>query len=606
MIETRFKDTEVGRIPEDWEIKKVQELTDIITGATPSTTIPQYWNGGSIRWMSSGELNYKFIYDVEGRITQLGYDNTGTHMLPKYCVLIGLAGQGKTRGTAALNYVEICTNQSIAAILPNIEIFNSLYLYYYVDSQYKYLRTLSAGDGGRGGLNKKTLLNLEIILPPQLSEQTRIATALSNIDSLISELDRLIEKKRAIKQGTMQELLTGKKRLKGFSEPWVEKKLTEIAETSSGGTPSRSNGSFYNGTIKWFTTTELKDCLLFDSNEHITENAIKFSSAKVFPKGTLLMAMYGATIGRLGILQDDAATNQACCAILANKSINTKFLFYYLYKQRDNIVSLGSGAGQPNISQQIVQCLTVFLPSAIAEQSAIASVLSSMDDEISALEAKKAKYEQIKQGMMQQLLTGKIRLVETAVKTNVTSANVHFRRSVLAAEIAERLYEEPTFGHVKMEKMLFLTERLCHIDIGSHYHRDAAGPYDNRALRSIDSQLKKQKWFEVRRTEKGNRYVPMQNCGKHKAYFDKYYSTVLPTFDKIIETFKTQNTERCEIVATLYSAWEDLLHSNKPFTDADIVNEVLNNWHESKKRISQDRWLNAIQWMRENGFAPKV
>ena len=247
--------------------------------------------------------------------------------------------------------------------------------------------------------------------------------------------------------------------------------------------------------------------------------------------------------------------------------------------------------------------LPLRLPS-LSEQSAIASVLSSIDEEISALEAKKVKYEQIKQGMMQQLLTGKIRLVETAVKTNATSANVHFRRSVLAAEIADRLCEEPTFGHVKMEKMLFLTERLCHIDIGSHYHRDAAGPYDNRALRSIDSQLKKQKWFEVRRTEKGNRYVPMQNRGKHKAYFDKYYSAVLPSFDKIIDTFKTQNTERCEIVATLYSAWEDLLHSNKPFTDADIVNEVLNNWHESKKRISQDRWLSAIQWMRENGFAP--
>ena len=177
--------------------------------------------------------------------------------------------------------------------------------------------------------------------------------------------------------------------------------------------------------------------------------------------------------------------------------------------------------------------------------------------------------------------------------------------SVLAAEIAERLYEEPTFGHVKMEKMLFLTERLCHIDISSNYHRDAAGPYDNRALRSIDSQLNKQKWFEVLRTEKGNRYVPMQNRGKHKTYIDKYFSAVLPTFDKIIDTFKTQNKERCEIVATLYSAWEDLLHSNKPFTDADIVNEVLNNWHESKKRISQDHWLSAIQWMRENGFVPE-
>lgn len=245
-------------------------------------------------------------------------------------------------------------------------------------------------------------------------------------------------------------------------------------------------------------------------------------------------------------------------------------------------------------------------PQNITEQQAIASVLTFMDKEISAIEAKKAKYETIKQGMMQQLLTGRIRLVETAVKPNATSANVYFRRSVLAAEIAERLYEELTFGHVKMEKMLFLTERLCHIDIGSHYHRDAAGPYDNKALRSIDSQLKKQKWFEVQRTEKGYRYVPMQNRGKHKTYFNRYYSGVVSMFDKIINTFKTQNTERCEIVATLYSAWEDLLHSNKSFTDADIVNEILNNWHESKKRISQDRWLKAIQWMRDNGFAPDM
>ena len=96
----------------------------------------------------------------------------------------------------------------------------------------------------------------------------------------------------------------------------------------------------------------------------------------------------------------------------------------------------------------------------------------------------------------------------------------------------------------------------------------------------------------------------MQNRGKHKTYFDKYYSEVLPTFNKIINTFRTQRTEQCEIVATLYSAWEDLLHSNKPFTDADIANEVLNNWHDSKKRISQERWQNAIRWMRENGFAP--
>ena len=284
---------------------------------------------------------------------------------------------------------------------------------------------------------------------------------------------------------------------------------------------------------------------------------------------------------------------------------------YFVYQSKSDIYlnqiaanTQGSTRQRTSISK--LRNILIPLPQDKSEQIRIATTLSDIDSFISELDKLKEKYTAIKQAMMQQLLTGKIRLVETTAKTNATIANVHFRRSVLAAEIADRLCDEPTFGHVKMEKILFLTERLCHIDIGSHYHRDAAGPYDNNALRSIDSQLKKQKWFEVQHTEKGNRYVPMQNRGKHKTYFSKYYSDILPTFEKIINTFKTQRTEQCEIVATLYSAWEDLLHSNKPFTDADIVNEVLNNWHESKKRISQDRWLSAIRWMRENGFAPDM
>lgn len=230
----------------------------------------------------------------------------------------------------------------------------------------------------------------------------------------------------------------------------------------------------------------------------------------------------------------------------------------------------------------------------IKEQKATAIVLLSMDKEISTFEAKREKYTAIKKGMMQQLLTGKIRLVETSVKTNATSANVHFRRSVLAVESAKRVYDEPIFGHVKMEKMLFLTECLCHIDVGSHYHRDAVGSHENNSLRSIDNQLKKQKWFKVQRTEKGYRYVPIQNRGKHKTYFNRYYFGVVSMFDKIINTLKSKRTERCGIVATLYSAWEDLLRSNKPLNDAYIVNEVLDNWYESKKRISQDCWLKAI------------
>ena len=109
------------RLPEfsgEWNQFRLGEMTEIYSGGTPSTTISEYW-GGSIPWMSSGELNNKKIYDVEGRITQKGMQNSSAHLIPKYCVLIGLAGQGKTRGTAAYNYISLCTNQSIAAIYPN-------------------------------------------------------------------------------------------------------------------------------------------------------------------------------------------------------------------------------------------------------------------------------------------------------------------------------------------------------------------------------------------------------------------------------------------------------------------------------------------------------
>ena len=496
--------------------------------------------------------------------------------------------------------------EGIYAITPDSHKLDSVFLIYYLHTTKAIALYSSMSSGSTiSSVPMTKFINLPISLP-SLSEQKRIALALSNIDALISELGKLIEKKRAIKQGAMQQLFTGKQRLRGFSEPWVEKKLGEICEFQNGYTPSKAVNSFWeNGTIPWFRMEDIRTNgrILSDAIQHITEEAVKGS---LFPANSIIMSTT-ATIGEHALLIVDSLANQRFTNLTFRKSltqaVDVMWFYHYCFILGEWCKMNINEGGLASVNMIDFSNVMIPLPS-VKEQSAIASVLTSMDNEISALEAKREKYSSIKQGMMQQLLTGKIRLVETAVKTNATFANVHFRRSVLAAEIADRLCEEPTFGHVKMEKMLFLTERLCRIDIGSHYHRDAAGPYDNRALRSIDSQLKKQKWFEVRRTEKGNRYVPMQNRGKHKTYFDKYFSAVLPTFEKIIDTFKTQNTERCEIVSTLYSAWEDFLNSNKTFTDADIVNEVLNNWHESKKRISRERWLNAIQWMRENGFVP--
>lgn len=193
-----------------WKVKPIGHFTDCTAGGTPSTLVPRYW-GGPIRWMNSGELHLKFVVEVEGRITEEGLRSSSTKMLPANCILIGLAGQGKTRGTVAMNLVPLCTNQSIAAIFPH-DNFVPHFLYYNLDSRYEELRELSTGDGGRGGLNLTIIRNLTVAMP-SVGEQLAIAAILSNLDEEIDALKAKLGKARHLKQGMMQELLTGRVRL---------------------------------------------------------------------------------------------------------------------------------------------------------------------------------------------------------------------------------------------------------------------------------------------------------------------------------------------------------------------------------------------------------
>lgn len=381
MKETKFKDTEIGKIPEEWEVKKLGAVFDIGNGRDykhlNTGKIPVYGTGGLMTYVN------EYLYD--GETVCIG--RKGTINMPQY-------HNGKIWTVDTLFYTY------------NFRKTDVKFLYYLTQRiDWNSYNTAT----GVPSLTSQNISNILVSFPP-LHEQHRIASALTSIDNLISSLGKQIEKKKNIKQGAMQQLLTGKIRLKEFTEPWVYRKISEIATTSSGGTPSRSIPNYYYGDIKWFTTTELKDNYLYDSVEHITREALNNSSAKMFSANTILMAMYGATIGKLGVLKEPSTTNQACCAIKCNDIVEI-FLFYILLYNRKSIIEKGCGAGQPNISQAIVNELSFLVPPCEKEQQAIANILSKMDNEITALEAKRAKYEAIKQGMMQQLLTGKIRLI---------------------------------------------------------------------------------------------------------------------------------------------------------------------------------------------------
>src|SRR5258708_3639887 len=191
----------------EWEVKRIGEFTDCAAGGTPSTLVSAYW-GGPIRWMNSGELNLKRVEEVAGRITSAGLSNSSARLIPPKCVLIGLAGQGKTRGTVAMNFIELCTNQSIAAVFPSAA-FVPEYLYYNLDSRYDELRDLSSGGGGRGGLNLNVIKSIRSSLP-KIPEQTANAQGLTDMDAELAALELRREKTRALKQAMMQKLLIAK------------------------------------------------------------------------------------------------------------------------------------------------------------------------------------------------------------------------------------------------------------------------------------------------------------------------------------------------------------------------------------------------------------
>lgn len=181
-----------------------------------------------------------------------------------------------------------------------------------------------------------------------------------------------------------------------------------------------------------------------------------------------------------------------------------------------------------------------------------------------------------------------------------------FKRAVLAAEITAKLYKENTFGSVKHEKIVYLCEKRLGIDeeLAHHHFRQAAGPYDPKARRSTEKTFTKNKWFEIRKDRQRVTYAPGEKFGGHQKYFDKYFASDSTTISKITEMMRNWKTVQCEILATLYGAWDDLLKQKKSPSDDEIIHDVLFNWHKSKQRIPEERWRKALNWMREHHFTP--
>ena len=420
MVREGYKQTAIGLIPNDWEITKIGNLGDVVRGGSPRPAgDPKYFNGNYIPWLTVASLTnipeYQLdVCEANGGLTEEGAEHS--RILEVDTVIV--ANSGATLGVAKLLNIKCCANDGIAALI-NQRSGDKKYICYFINTKTKELRDVVATGNGQPNLN--TTLIREIFIPfPPLPEQKLIAQALSDVDALLAALDKTIAKKRAIKTATMQQLLTGKKRLPGFGEgqgykgsaigvipeDWKPCRVGEVVSFSGGSQPPRSTFIF-KPRDSYTRLIQIRDYKTDAYETYIPAELAK----KTCTKHDVMIGRYGPPIFQIlrGI---EGAYNVALIKATPSEEIDREF-FYYFIKSDDlfKLMEMLSqrSSGQTGVELPALRQYPLALPS-MKEQRLIATVLSDMDAEIAALETRLAKTQAIKQGMMQELLTGRVRL----------------------------------------------------------------------------------------------------------------------------------------------------------------------------------------------------
>ena len=424
MVKPGYKLTEIGIIPEDWEVLFWEEcLSGFTSGATPYRGNPEYYTG-NIKWVTSGELNHNTIYDTLEHITTEAKEHTHLTSHPTGTFLIAITGleAAGTRGSCAILGTEATTNQSCMAIYGSNKADIKFVYYYYEkngnDLAFRYCQ------GTKQQSYTATIVKKLPIILPSIFEQHGIADALTDTDKLIATLEKLIAKKKAIKQGAMQELLTGKRRLPGFTGEWESKIFSDVFMILPNNAFTRDQLSF-GGKIKNIHYGDIltKYGAYIDGSDPSIPTLDKALESKKYTEncyvqsGDVIIAdtAEDLTVGKA------VEVDNVCGKVLAGQHtflcrpiipFAPMYLGYYVNSSvfHDQIPPFVTGTKVSSINKTSLCSLTVRYPN-VAEQAAIAEVLSNMDYTISTLVQRLEKARQIKQGMMQQLLTGKIRIV---------------------------------------------------------------------------------------------------------------------------------------------------------------------------------------------------
>ena len=359
---------------------KVKEFATVVSGATPSSEHPEYYSG-DIVWFTPKDLSdqrSKYVCKGERNITQAGFDSCSAKILPAGSVLMSSRAP---IGLLAITQVECCTNQGFKSFVVNEEICNAEYLYYYLKYHIREVEALGSGTTFKE-VSKEAIEEYDVKLP-DLEIQKKIANVLSEVDNKIANNNAICAELEAMakllydywfvqfdfpdENGKPYKSSGGKmvwsKELNGeIPEGWTIVPLKEKCRCLLGGTPNRDKKEYWNGTINWINSGKVNDFRINGPSEKITDAGLANSSTYLLPANTVVLAITGATLGQVSILNIESCANQSVIGIIETKEVPTEYIYPWIINSLKLLLNKQTGAAQPHVNKNDVQSLPLPLP----------------------------------------------------------------------------------------------------------------------------------------------------------------------------------------------------------------------------------------------------
>lgn len=612
----------IGCIPKDWGINTIFQLCTQVKNKNLGL------QEKNLLSLSYGKIKRKNIDTVEGLLPE-SFD--GYNIIDKDDIVLRLTDLQNDHTSLRVGISEergIITSAYLT--LRNRGDFVPKYLYYYLYSFDISKGFYGMGAGVRQGLNWDGVKWLQVLAPLK-DEQGRIATFLdikcAKIDAVLEKTRASIDEYKKLKQAVITQAVT-----KGIR----------------GDRPMKDSGSIWFGNIpvNWdmkkikylfyikkdiagqegYTVLSItqKGIVPKDLSKNEGQLAENYSHYQLVNPGDYAMNHMDLLTGWVDISKYTGVTSPDYRVFVLDdlESNNRSFYLYLMQMCYSNRIFYGLGQGVSGMGRWRLQAdkflnFSIVVPSK-DEQQEIADYLDAKCAEIDNLISKKEQYiseiENYKKSLIYEYVTGKKECPAMVQNEDVSNAYPYFPAPVHAssarfaqAVLMSKILEESSkgMGRVKLEKTLFTIENHIGFDFDTEYFREAAGPLDASIYECEKIITRRNKWFSMKTSSYGVSYAPTNDVDKYKKYYAKYFSEYNSEIERIIDVFRNYTTEQAEIIATLFAAWNDAIIDKKQFTDDDIVDDVLNNWHESKRRFPRQVWLRAMNEIRKNHIIPK-